>query len=55
MQRIGWQKIQLDPAAHTVFLPEKGMRINLAGILQGYGLRRAKQVLDAAWASGAGC
>ena len=46
VRRIGWQKIQLDAAKHTVFLPEKGMRINLAGILQGYGLRRAKQVLD---------
>ena len=44
--RIGWQKIQLDAAKHTVFLPDKGMRINLAGILQGYGLRRARQVLD---------
>ena len=46
VRRIGWQKVQLDAAAHTVFLPEKGMRINLAGILQGYGLRRAKLVLD---------
>jgi len=45
VRRIGWQKIQLDAARHTVFLPEKGMRINLAGILQGYGIRRAKQVL----------
>ena len=43
---IGWQKIQLDPARLTVYLPEKGMRINLAGILQGYGIRRAKMVLD---------
>ncbi|GAB3291222.1 FAD:protein FMN transferase [Hymenobacter humi] len=46
VRRIGWQKIKLDPAQHTVFLPEKGMRINLAGILQGYGIRRAKQVLE---------
>ena len=46
VRRIGWQKIQLDAAKHTVFLPATGMRINLAGILQGYGLRRAKQVLD---------
>ncbi|MBD2724266.1 FAD:protein FMN transferase [Hymenobacter armeniacus] len=46
VRRIGWQKIKLDAAQRTVFLPEKGMRINLAGILQGYGLRRAKQVLD---------
>jgi len=46
VRRIGWQKIKMDAATHTVFLPEKGMRINLAGILQGYGLRRAKLVLD---------
>ena len=46
VRRIGWQKIQLDAAKHTVYLPATGMRINLAGILQGYGLRRAKQVLD---------
>ncbi|MBD2767370.1 FAD:protein FMN transferase [Hymenobacter sp. BT664] len=46
VRRIGWQKMKLDAAQHTVFLPEKGMRINLAGILQGYGIRRAKQVLD---------
>ena len=46
VQRIGWQKIKLDAARHTVFLPEKGMRINMAGILQGYGIRRAKQVLE---------
>ena len=46
VRRIGWQKIQLDAAKHTIFLPATGMRINLAGILQGYGLRRAKQVLD---------
>ncbi len=46
VRRIGWRKIQLDAARHTVFLPEKGMRINLAGILQGYGIRRAKQVLS---------
>ncbi|OGX86316.1 hypothetical protein BEN47_01845 [Hymenobacter lapidarius] len=45
VRRIGWQKLKLDAARHTVYLPEKGMRINLAGILQGYGIRRAKQVL----------
>jgi thiamine biosynthesis lipoprotein len=46
VRRIGWQKIRLDAAQHTVFLPERGMRINLAGILQGYGIRRARLVLD---------
>ena len=46
VRRIGWQKIKLDPVAHSVFLPEKGMRINLAGILQGYGVRRAQAIMQ---------
>jgi thiamine biosynthesis lipoprotein len=45
IRRIGWQKVKLDPATHSVFLPEKGMRINLAGILQGYGVRRAQEIM----------
>ena len=45
VRRVGWQKIRLDAAAHSVFLPEKGTRINLAGILQGYGVRRAQAVM----------
>jgi thiamine biosynthesis lipoprotein len=45
VRRIGWQKVRLDPATHAVFLPEKGMRINLAGILQGYGVRRAAAMM----------
>jgi thiamine biosynthesis lipoprotein len=46
VRRIGWQKVRLDPATHSVFLPEKGMRINLAGILQGYGVRRAQALMQ---------
>lgn len=45
VRRIGWQQVQLDPATHSVFLPKKGMRINLAGILQGYGVRRAAELM----------
>jgi thiamine biosynthesis lipoprotein len=45
IRRIGWQKVRLDPVAHSVFLPEAGMRINLAGILQGYGVRRAAEIM----------
>ncbi|MGI4873818.1 MAG: FAD:protein FMN transferase [Janthinobacterium lividum] len=45
VRRIGWQKLVLDPATHSVFLPEKDMRINLAGILQGYGVRRAAEIM----------
>ncbi len=45
VRRIGWQKVRLDAATRTVYLPDKGMRINLAGILQGYGVRRAEQLM----------
>ncbi|WP_460585937.1 FAD:protein FMN transferase [Hymenobacter arcticus] len=45
VRRIGWQKVRLDAATHAVFLPEKGMRLNLAGILQGYGVRRAAETM----------
>ena len=45
VRRIGYQKIRLDSVARTVGLPERGMRLNLAGILQGYAIRRARQVL----------
>jgi thiamine biosynthesis lipoprotein len=45
VRRIGWQKVRLDAAAHSVYLPEQGMRINLAGILQGYGVRRASEIM----------
>jgi len=52
VRRIGWQKVKLDPTTHAVFLPEKGMRINLAGILQGYGVRRAAEVMKQLGISG---
>ncbi|MBC6988405.1 FAD:protein FMN transferase [Hymenobacter sp. BT491] len=45
VRRIGYQKVLLNPAAHSVMLQEKGMRMNLAGILQGYGVRRAQALM----------
>ncbi|WP_139922233.1 FAD:protein FMN transferase [Hymenobacter sp. DG01] len=44
--RINYRKVVLDPARRTVLLQDKGMRLNLAGVLQGYGIRRARLVLD---------
>lgn len=43
--RIDYRKVVLDPATHSVMLKEKGMRMNLAGILQGYGVRRAQALM----------
>ncbi|PJJ60238.1 FAD:protein FMN transferase [Hymenobacter chitinivorans] len=45
--RINYRNILLDPARRTVLLREPGMRLNLAGVLQGYGVRRAKALLEA--------
>lgn len=46
VRRIGYRNVVLDPASRTVFLKNKGMRINLAGILQGYGVRRAQALMQ---------
>lgn len=43
--RINYKKVLLDPANHSVMLQDKGMRMNLAGILQGYGVRRAQALM----------
>jgi thiamine biosynthesis lipoprotein len=45
VRRINYRHVLLDPAAHSVLLKEQGMRINLAGILQGYGVRRAEELM----------
>lgn len=33
---VDYRRVQLDPVAHTVFLPENGMKIGLGGIAKGY-------------------
>ena len=45
VRRINYRKVLLDPATHSVMLQDKGMRMNLAGILQGYGVRRAQALM----------
>lgn len=44
--RINYRKVLLDPVTHSVLLQDQGMRINLAGILQGYGVRRAQALMQ---------
>ncbi|MBC6699382.1 FAD:protein FMN transferase [Hymenobacter puniceus] len=45
VRRIDYRKVLLDPITHSVMLKDKGMRLNLAGILQGYGVRRAQALM----------
>lgn len=44
-QLVNWQKIQIDQAAKTVFLPDTGMKIGLGGIGKGYAIDVAVQTL----------
>jgi thiamine biosynthesis lipoprotein len=45
---VDYRRVVLDPAARTVFLPEKGMLIGLGGIGKGYALDQVAAMLAAA-------
>ena len=38
---VGWQKIKLDPANHTIQLTVPGMKLDLGGIAKGYAAHQA--------------
>lgn len=44
-EKVGWEKINLDPDARTVQFTVAGMEIDLGGIAKGYAAQRALQVL----------
>jgi len=41
LEIVGWEKVRIDRAKGTVFLPERGMALDLGGIAKGYALDRA--------------
>lgn len=45
IEKIGYQKIILDAANQTIFLPEEGMRIGFGAIGKGYAADKAKELL----------
>jgi thiamine biosynthesis lipoprotein len=45
LDEIGYKKIVLDKKASTAFLRQKGMEINLGGILKGYAAEKAADML----------
>lgn len=49
--RVDYRRVGLDPAAHTVELPEAGMKIGFGGIGKGYAANRAVAVLREAGAT----
>jgi thiamine biosynthesis lipoprotein len=42
---VGYRKLRLNPEDRTVFLPERGMRIDLGRIGKGYAIDRAREFL----------
>lgn len=44
---VDYRRVQLDPANHTVFLPVKGMGIDLGGIAKGYAADEAERIMIA--------
>ncbi len=42
---VGYRKIRVDDTASTIFLTEKGMSIDLGGIMKGYAAEKATEVL----------
>ena len=47
-QSVGWRKLRLDPAAHTVTLLTTNMQLDLGGIAKGYAGDQALRTLRAA-------
>lgn len=46
-QKVGWEKVWLDPVKQAVLLKTPGMKLDLGGIAKGYILDEAIKVLDA--------
>lgn len=51
LQYVGYSKVDLDPDAHTIFLPQQGMRLDVRGAAQGFALDRMREAMVAAGAT----
>ena len=49
---VDWTNIQLDQKAQTIYLPRKGMRLDVGGVGKGYAADRAVEVMKRAGAKG---
>ena len=45
LSHIGFSKIEIDPDAHTVFLPDPGMRLDVRGAAKGFALDRMHEAM----------
>lgn len=51
MERVGWEKVEHDPEAHTVFLTREGMVLDLRAAVKGFALDRMREAMEAVGAS----
>ena len=45
LSHVGYSKIEIDPDAHTIFLPEEGMRLDVRGAAKGFALDRMREAM----------
>ena len=50
-RRVGWDRVQVDTLAHTVFLPDSGMELDMRSIMKGFALDRMREAMLAAGAT----
>ena len=51
LSHVGYSKIEIDPDAHTVFLPDPGMRLDVRGAAKGFALDRMREAMMEAGAT----
>lgn len=51
VERVGWRKVVYDPQAHTVFLSEAGMELDLRAAAKGFALDRMRESMIEAGAT----
>jgi thiamine biosynthesis lipoprotein len=45
LSHVGYSKVEIDPDAHTIFLPEEGMRLDVRGAAKGFALDRMREAM----------
>jgi thiamine biosynthesis lipoprotein len=45
LTHVGYSKVEIDPDAHTIFLPEEGMRLDVRGAAKGFALDRMREAM----------
>lgn len=48
---VGWHRVQVDTLAHTVFLPDSGMELDLRAVMKGFALDRMREAMTKAGAT----